>query len=286
MRFAQAKIVIWLLLIFWAALARADGQHGIPWAVSLEDALLAAEDSGRYLLVDVYKPSCKWCVALAETTFVDSAFMVFSRGFVWAQVDAEEDSMLAAEFRVFGYPTVILLDPSSQEVDRIVGYLRPQPFISQIEDYLAGRGTFAAIREAVAEDSMDVVLLFRLGLKYHQRGYWDRSLSLFEEVVRLDPGNEQSRSDSALSYQGEALRREQRTDEAVARFQQLIDRYPQSELGEETELEIGYAYQKAERKTEALAVYESFLDDHPGHQYEQWIKRQVEKLSAQPAQEP
>jgi len=134
----------------------------------------------------------------------------------------------------------------------------------------------------VGQDSTDVALLFQLGEKYHQRGYWDQSLSLFEKVVRLDPENMEGHSGDALSYQGEALRRAERPDEAVSRFQQLLDRYPQSELREEAELEIGYTYQKAGRNQEALAAYQAFLRHHPGHRYEEWINKQLEKLAESP----
>lgn len=232
--------------------------------------------------MDVYTQTCKWCKALEDTTFADSSVVAFSREFIWAKVDARADTQAARSFQVFGYPTIILLDPSGQEVDRIVGYLRSEPFMSQIRDYLVGRGTMAALQKQVGEDSTKVQLLFQLGEKHHQRGQWDQSRSLFEKVVRLDPQNQKGFSDDALFSQGDALRRQERTDEAVAHFQQLVDRYPESELAEEAPLEIGYTYQRAERKQEAVAAYQAFLSHHPGHQYEEWVNEQLEKLADKP----
>jgi tetratricopeptide (TPR) repeat protein len=277
-----AKSVALPLLMLSIILACAQKGEQIRWAGSLKDALAEAEDSQRHLLVDVYTQTCKWCKALEDTTFTDSSVVAFSREFVWAKVDARADTQTARSFQVFGYPTIILLDPSGQEVDRIVGYLRPEPFMAQIRDYLVGQGTMAALQKQVGEDSTKVQLLFQLGEKYHQRGQWDQSLSLFEKVVRLDPQNQKGFSDDALSSQGDALRRQERTDEAVARFQQLVDRYPESELAEEAPLEIGYTYQRAERKQEAVTAYQAFLRNHPGHQYEEWVNEQLEKLADKP----
>jgi tetratricopeptide (TPR) repeat protein len=140
----------------------------------------------------------------------------------------------------------------------------------------------AALQKQAGEDSTKVQLLFQLGEKHHQRGQWDQSLALFEKVVCLDPQNQKGFSDDALSSQGDALRRQERTDEAVTRFQQLMDRYPESELAEEAPLEIGYTYQRAERKQEAVAAYQAFLSHHPGHQYEEWVNEQLEKLADKP----
>lgn len=278
----HGKIVILPLLILSIALACGRKQEGIRWANSLDNALARAKESNQHVLVEFYTQTCKWCHALAETTFADSGVVAFSREFIWAKVDARADTQAARDFSILAYPTVLLLEPSGQEVDRIVGYLRPEPFVTQVKDYLVGKGTFARLREQVQEDSTDAELLYQLGEKYHQRGFWDQSLSLFKKVIRLDPENEGGLSDDALYYQGEALQRLERTDEAVARFQQLMDRYPESELVEDAQLEIGYTYQKAERNHEAVAVYQGFLLHHPGHQYEEWIKKQLEKLAENP----
>ena len=73
----------------------------------------------------------------------------------------------------------------------------------------------------------------------------------------------------------------ERSDEAVARFRELMDRYPDSELAVDAPLEIGYTYQMAKRVDEAVAIYEDFLRQHPGHEYEEWIKKQLQKLAEQ-----
>jgi len=276
------KTIALLFLILGVTLACAVEEGEIRWAGSLEEALAAAQERQQHILVEVYTQTCKWCDALAETTLADPGVVAFSQNFLWAKIDAREDTLKARNLRVFGYPTVILLDSSGQEVDRIVGYLRPEPFMTQIEDYLAGKGTFDALQRQVMVDSTDVELLFRLGEKYQQRGLWDQSLNIFERVVRLDPENQKGLSAEALSYQGDALRRQQKIDQAVVCFRRLMERYPDTELAQDALLEIGYSYQRAKRNGEAVVVYEDFLHRNPGHRYEDWVHKQLEKLAEKP----
>jgi thioredoxin-like negative regulator of GroEL len=273
------KLVILIVAALSIVVSCAQKEEGIRWVGSLEEALAQAKESDRHVLVEFYTRTCKWCVALAETTFADSAVIAFSGDFLWAKVDANEDTMATKRHRVFGYPTTILLDPSGEEIDRIVGYLPPEPFLAEIQGYLAGRGTLAAMLEQVSAAPQDVQLKFQLGEKYHQRGLWEESLAVFEEVVRLDPENGAGLADDAMIHQGEALRRLKRIDEAVARFRQLQERFPESEMATDAELEIGYTYQNARRTDEAVAVYEDFLHQYPDHQYVDWIKRQLEELA-------
>ena len=273
------KFFIMMVASLSIVLSCAQKEEGIHWASSLEEALAQAKESDQHVLVEFYTQTSKWCVALAETTFVDSAVIDFSGDFLWAKVDADEDTMAAKRYRVFGYPTTLLLDPSGEEIDRIVGYLPPGSFLAEIQGYLIGRGTLAAMLEKVAAAPQDVQLKFQLGEKYHQRGLWEESLAVFEEVVRLDPENGAGFADDAMTHQGEALRRLKRIDEAVARFRQIQERFPESELATDAELEIGYTYQNAGRTAEAVTVYQDFLRQYPDHQYVDWIKRQLEEMA-------
>jgi thioredoxin-like negative regulator of GroEL len=273
------KILILVAAALSIVASCAQKEEGISWAPSLEEALGQAKEADRHVLVEFYTQTCKWCVALAETTFADSAVIAFSGDLLWARVDADEDTVAAKRHRVFGYPTTILLDPSGEEIDRIVGYLPPKPFLAQIHSYLAGRGTLAAMLEQIAAAPQNMQLKFQLGEKYHQRGFWEESLAVFEEVIRLDPENQAGLADDAMTHQGEALRRLKRIEEAVARFRQLQERFPESEMATEAELEIGYAYQSAGRTDEAVAVYQGFLRQHPDHRHGDWVKRQLEELA-------
>jgi outer membrane protein assembly factor BamD len=54
-------------------------------------------------------------------------------------------------------------------------------------------------------------------------------------------------------------------DQAIERFQAIIDNYPYSEFEERAQLQIADAYFDDERYEEALAYYQDFADLHPQH---------------------
>jgi len=94
------------------------------------------------------------------------------------RADAEKEGKeLAGRFRVRGYPTMVFVDPSGKEVDRIVGYLPPEKFLAELERIRSG-DTFAACLERLEKGGADPDLVRRVA-----RGFLDRAQP--EEVVAL-----------------------------------------------------------------------------------------------------
>ena len=61
---------------------------------------------------------------------------------VFFNVNAESaDSIVAQKYSVSGYPTFVLTDSEGKEVDRIVGYLPTEDFLTTVENYKNGIGT-------------------------------------------------------------------------------------------------------------------------------------------------
>ncbi|MCA9501438.1 MAG: outer membrane protein assembly factor BamD [Spirochaetaceae bacterium] len=66
-------------------------------------------------------------------------------------------------------------------------------------------------------------------------------------------------------------------DEAIERFQAIIDNYPYSEYEERAQLKIADAYFADERYEEALAYYQDFADLHPQHPRVSYTRLQAAK---------
>ncbi len=69
-----------------------------------------------------------------------------SKHFVSIKINAEKDEgkALAEKYGVSGFPTLLLVDPKGEEVDRIVGFRPPDKFIATLKPILAG-DSFAAL---------------------------------------------------------------------------------------------------------------------------------------------
>ncbi|UCE19793.1 MAG: tetratricopeptide repeat protein [Gemmatimonadota bacterium] len=194
------------------------------------------------------------------------------------KVQAKEDTITAQEYGIAGFPTVVLLDSNGEEIDRILGYRGPEPFIKQIENYEAGIGTFLSVLKEFEADPMDVHLNFEVAEKYYGRGDLDDAVTHYERVFLLDQWNEKGKSDVAIYYIGVTHRKDKEYDRAALQFQRMMDTYPNSSLVPDALVYKAFVYQKGERKAEAIAAYESFIETYPDHDDVEWAQKQIAEL--------
>ena len=79
-----------------------------------------------------------------------------------AKLNAEVDTTTAKHYRVGGYPTIMVLNENGEELDRVVGYYRAPEFMSQVEDYIAGRNTLASMVAEEAAGKNDPEFVYKL----------------------------------------------------------------------------------------------------------------------------
>ena len=118
-----------------------QGQSGssvLPWERDLPTALERAGNEKKLVMVDLYTDWCGWCRRLDQTTLSDSNVQRALGGVVSVRLNAEKDGMeIARRFNVDGYPTILFLNASGDEVGRIPGYLEPRPFLAVVEQIIA-----------------------------------------------------------------------------------------------------------------------------------------------------
>jgi thiol-disulfide isomerase/thioredoxin len=94
-----------------------------PWEKNLDAALARAKDTGRKVIVDFWTTWCGPCAAMDQWVWTDSEVAaLLGAGYIGVKLDGDVEKALVKRFAVTGYPTVLLLDPSSREVGRLVGY--------------------------------------------------------------------------------------------------------------------------------------------------------------------
>ena len=67
--------------------------------------------------------------------------MEFSRKQIFVRVFVDADAQgeqLAGKFRVRGYPTIIILDSSGREIDRIMGFRRAPDLMEELQEIFDG----------------------------------------------------------------------------------------------------------------------------------------------------
>jgi len=147
MRRASVWGVVAVLALFVAIVAMhrgpGQGREGtggssvLPWERDLPTALERAGNEKKLVMVDLYTDWCGWCRRLDQTTLSDSSVQRALARVVSVRLNAEKDGMeIARRFNVDGYPTILFLNASGDEVGRIPGYLEPRPFLAVVEQIM------------------------------------------------------------------------------------------------------------------------------------------------------
>lgn len=147
------------VLTFVAILAMAAcqrGSSGMWFKGDLEAAQAEARERNAVIMIEFYTDWCNWCRRLESDTFSNAEVQQELRAFVAIQLNAEKGGAdLAKRFGVDTYPTMVFLDSSGYETDRILGYLPPDRFLRRVKKVRAG-DTFLACLRALDEDPGDL----------------------------------------------------------------------------------------------------------------------------------
>jgi len=143
MRSDRALLLLCLVaaLAVAASCAREKGEsqvggNAVAWMTSLDAAMSAAREKDLPVMIDFYTDWCGWCKRLDADTYVDGQVVTAARGFVSVKVDADADRMAASRYGVTGFPTILFVDPSGNEIHRVVGYRPPQAFLVEMNKAL------------------------------------------------------------------------------------------------------------------------------------------------------
>jgi tetratricopeptide (TPR) repeat protein len=215
---------------------------------------------------------------LEDSTFTSKDVIALSKDMIFVKVEAKKDSAIREQYKIAGFPTVILMQSSGEEIDRIYGYLPDSEFVSTIQAYLQGKETLEDMKNRFQADSTDVELATKLADKYESRRRYDEALLCYQKVVALDPENKNGKSKDALFNLAWLEIRRKDYLKAADGFKNFLEKYPKDEMAEEAERYIPYSYAQAGDSTKALELYQKFLIDHPSSADTGWVKEKIKQL--------
>lgn len=148
-------LIALLLFPVSSALAQADPEPGdAPEWQPFEEAIAAADSSGKKVLVDIYAPWCGWCRKLQKEVYTDDAVQDYlAEHFVVTRLNGDDPERaysfkgytlsgmeLAQGLGAEGFPTTVFLASNSDYLTRLPGFAEAPEFL-QILRYI-GTGAF------------------------------------------------------------------------------------------------------------------------------------------------
>jgi TolA-binding protein len=215
---------------------------------------------------------------MADTTLPDSYVQKFLNNFEIGKINAEVDTMTAARFGVRSFPTVQMLKSNGMEIDRIVGFLPPEEFVTAIVNAMSGIGTLEDLLNKLAKKPKDIELTYEVGQKFRWRGDYDKAATYFREVMMLDTDNAKKMAAQAAFNLGHMQYKMKNYTAAIASWRDMIKAYPQDSTGIEAQLMVALSYQNAKDFKNARAEFKSFLKKYPDTEEKDWINEQLAKM--------
>jgi len=126
-------------LLLAATTLSAAPSTNVKWETSLQAAQARAKAEHKVIFMDVWAGWCGWCLKLQKDTFPSQAAEAALAKVVPLTIKTQEvngsptkDNHFERDYKVDGYPTLLILDANGKEISRQPGYLPPQQFASWI----------------------------------------------------------------------------------------------------------------------------------------------------------
>jgi tetratricopeptide (TPR) repeat protein len=241
-------------LCLLAAAASAE----VRWSDESYDQIVQrARQENKYVYIDFYATWCGPCKRLDSVTYPDEKVGGLLNSMIAAKWDAEKEPWLAiaTQYKVHAYPTLLVLAPDGKEVDRHLGFLDPEPFVTTIDGYRHGVGTIADLQNQLREKPDDLDLLFRVGMKHADAGRAGDASAVLAKAMDLDPRNEKGRNAEILYALGEANYNDNQYADAKPYFDRLVRDYPDSDLAHDGLKRLAATEYKLGNRDAAVATY-------------------------------
>jgi hypothetical protein len=221
---------------------------------------------------------------LDTVVFVDPKVIDFFKNeMILVKVDGEKDTVLAKKYAISGFPTLVMLDPKGEEIDRLPGYLPPEEFMKTFRDYKNGIGTLADLLNQ-AKTKTDRGMFFNIAEKYKYRGSPVDAETWYNKVIAAGTPTDSMSGESRMAI-ADMQRRAKDWTKALTSFQSIAKDFAGTQFEEGADIYTAIVYGKMGDTANAIQGFKVFLTKFPKSEDTAYAKKQIERLSA-PAPAP
>ena len=129
---------IFLALLIMAVLtagisASFAGEH-VNNTTDLNKAVEQAHVQNKSIMLLFDQKDCHYCDEMKEKTLSNpEVISKLNEGYITVIIDINEQSDIAAKYKVFGTPTAIFLDSNQKEIGKIEGYVDANEFLNELK---------------------------------------------------------------------------------------------------------------------------------------------------------
>ena len=115
-------------------------EGGVQWVAFAQAEVEKAKASGKPVIIDFYADWCVACVEMEKFTFTVESVIAKSKDFVMLKVDATEPEdwiiELQKEYKVYGLPTMIFINPKGDVVEdlTLTGFEKAEDFVVRMQE--------------------------------------------------------------------------------------------------------------------------------------------------------
>jgi thioredoxin 1 len=99
-------------------------QINLQWNTDINSSLKEAQKSNKLVFIDFYTDWCSYCKELNKETFTDQNVKEkFAQKYVIVKINGDTYPDLTSKYKVYGYPTLVILDANGNEIKRQEGFV-------------------------------------------------------------------------------------------------------------------------------------------------------------------
>jgi thioredoxin 1 len=257
--------------------------ESISWHATFDDALDAAQESGRLVLVDFHAEWCDPCKALEHETFPAPEVVNAAAAYECVRVDVDRHPELAMRYEVQSIPNIALLSPAGKPLHGIMGFYPPQAFA----DVLAAASPLGRQAAALENAPDDPRVNYEMAMTYLDLGRSAPALPLFEKVLQTarpgglrDPQERRQARDlraAAQTGRDACLAVGEKPRKAISRLQKSLKQNPRAEHAAMIKWYIAAAYFTIDDFDRAIQCGEQLLRQHEHSPWAMRVKPLVER---------